>query len=417
LKTLDLPSKHQNSHTPLSAPFVLRSSEVEAVSSIRQRGPLSRTEIADVTGYSRSKITAVINNLTDLGILEEIGEGESSGGRRPRVLNFKADFGYLVGVDMGATSLDLALANFDGQIIYRADYAIDVRSGPEPVLGLLRDQLLQILHELSIQPTKIYAFGIGVPGPVEFSTGLLIAPPIMPRWEAYPIRSFIQETFPCAIVIVDNDVNVMALGELRAGAGVNEDNFIFVKVGTGIGAGIICERKIYRGSNGSAGDIGHICADRNGPPCHCGNIGCLEAIASGPPIAKRAMDAARHDPSSILSKYMQEQDNKLTALDVGRAAMEGDRIANEIIRESGRIIGEVLASLVNFYNPSLILIGGGVSNIGHQFLASIRRGILHRSLPLSTRHLRIDISPIAADAGVMGAIALALDHVFVVQSG
>ncbi|MEO8609936.1 MAG: ROK family transcriptional regulator [Chloroflexota bacterium] len=401
----------------LSAPFPLRFSESEAVASIRLHGPLSRTEIADVTGYSRSKITSVINRLTDVGILEEIGDGQSSGGRRPRVLNFKAEFGYLVGVDMGATSLDIALANFNGQIIDRVTLSIDVREGPETVLGLLQKTLLERLNHLGIHPSKIYAFGIGVPGPVEFATGLLIAPPIMPRWEAYPIRAFIHETFPCAVVIVDNDVNVMALGELRAGAGTKDSNFIFVKIGTGIGAGIICNGQIYRGSNGCAGDIGHICADRNGPPCHCGNIGCLEAIAAGPPIAKRAMDAARTDPNTILAKYMTELNGKLTAVDVGRAAMEGDRVANEIIRESGRIIGEVLASLVNFYNPSLVLIGGGISNIGHQFLASIRRGILHRSLPLSTRHLRIDTSPIAADSGIVGAISLAMEHVFEVKTG
>jgi glucokinase-like ROK family protein len=391
-------------------------SEAEALASIRKHGPLSRSEIADVTGYSRSKITAVINHLTHLGVLEEIGDGLSSGGRRPRVLNFKAEFGYLVGVDLGATSLDIALANFNGTIIDRQNRIIDVREGPEVVLGLLRNMLLETLDLHHIHPTKIYALGMGVPGPVEFTTGLLIAPPIMPRWEAYPIRAFIQETFPCAVVIVDNDVNVMALGELRGGAGMNEDNFIFVKVGTGIGAGIVCKGEIYRGSNGCAGDIGHICADRNGPPCHCGNVGCLEAIAAGPPMAKRAMEAAQSDPHTVLAKYMDEQHGKLTAVDIGRAAMEGDRIANEIIRDSGRIIGEVLASLVNFYNPSLILIGGGLSNIGHQFLASIRRGILHRSLPLSTRHLRIDISPMAADVGVIGAISLALEHVFVVEN-
>lgn len=408
-------SLRRRSEEFFSAPFRLRPSESEAVTSIRVHGSLSRTEIADVTGYSRSKITAIINRLTDSGILEEIGDGESSGGRRPRVLSFKADFGYLVGVDMGATSLDIALANFKGQVIQRVAHVIDVRNGPEDVLGLLRSTLLEMLGFLGIDPTKIYAFGIGVPGPVEFSTGLIIAPPIMPRWEAYPIRDFIRETFPCAVVIIDNDVNVMALGELRGGAGINDENFIFVKIGTGIGAGIICNGQIYRGSNGCAGDIGHICADRNGPPCHCGNIGCLEAIAAGPPIARRAMDAARTDPNTVLAKYMAEQNGKLSALDVGRAAMEGDRVANEIIRESGRMIGEVLAGLVNFFNPSLILIGGGISNIGHQFLASIRRGVLHRSMPLSTRHLRIDISPIASDSGIVGAISLAMEHVFEVR--
>lgn len=398
------------------APFELLFPHMKTVELIRIQGPLSRTEIASEIGYSRAKITSVVNDLTESGVLEEIGDGESKGGRRPRVLDFKDDFGFIVGVDMGATSLDIALANFKGELIQREFVAIDVREGPDPILKIICKTVLGWLNELDIPPTKVYAFGIGVPGPVEFTTGLLIAPPIMPGWEAYPIRAHIQETFSSAIVVVDNDVNVMALGELRAGAGIGEENFIFIKVGTGIGCGIVCKGEIYRGSNGCAGDIGHICADRSGPVCHCGNIGCLEAIAAGPPIARRAFKATRENNSKILTRYIDNNGGTLTAMDVGLAASEGDRTANEIIQDSGRMIGEVLASLVNFFNPSLIIVGGGVSNIGHQFLASIRQGVLHRSLPLSTRHLRIDISPMGSDSGIFGAIALALEHVFVQAS-
>lgn len=397
-----------------AAPFKLMLSQAKTIESIRRLGPLSRTEIADKIGYSRSKITAVVNELTNAGILQEIGDGKSSGGRRPRVLHFNANFGYVVGIDMGATSLDIAIANFEAQIIDRHEMTIDVRDGPDIILGLIRNSLLERLEYLGIPTNKVYGFGIGVPGPVEFSTGLLIAPPIMPGWEAYPIAAFIRELFTSAVVIVDNDVNVMALGELRAGAGIKEKNFLFIKIGTGIGCGIVCNGQVYRGTDGCAGDIGHICIDQNGPVCHCGNIGCLEAMAAGPAIAARATEAVRAKQSPILEKYL-EANGKLTAEDVSMAASQGDRVANEIIRESGRVIGEVLASLVNFFNPSLILIGGGISNIGHQFLASIRRGVLHRSLALSTRYLRIDTSPMGDNAGINGAIALALEHVFVID--
>ena len=390
--------------------------EVKAVESIRRRGSLSRTDIADSIGYSRSKVTSVVNSLTEAGILVEIGDGASSGGRRPRELSFNAEFGYVIGVDMGATSLDVVIADFKEQIIVRQYTKIDVRDGPEPVLNLIRDYALEKLEELHIPATRVYGIGLGVPGPVDFASGVLIAPPIMPGWEAYPIRAYFHEYFPAAVVIVDNDVNVMALGELRAGAGINQLNLLFIKVGTGIGCGIICSGEIYRGTNGCAGDIGHICADPNGPVCHCGNIGCLEAMAAGPPIAARAMEAVRAGESKILARYVDLNDGTLTAEHVGAAAAEGDRIANEIIQDSGRMIGEVLAGLVNFFNPSLILIGGDVSNIGHQFLSSIRRGVLHRSLPLSTRHLRIDTSPMGVDAGIVGAISLALEHVFVVAA-
>ena len=398
------------------APFPLEISQLNAVEAVRRVGPLSRSDIAERLSYSRSKITAVVGDLIDTGIIEEVGDGNSTGGRRPRFLDFKASFGYVVGVDLGASSLDIAIADFKGHILDRQYMPSDVREGPDAILALIRNIIIDRIEYLEIPPTKIYGIGIGVPGPVEFSTGLLIAPPIMPGWEAFPIKAFFIETFPSAVVIVDNDVNVMALGELRGGAGRNEENFLFVKIGTGIGCGIVCNGHIYRGSNGCAGDIGHICADQNGTTCHCGNVGCLEAMAAGPAIAALATKAALDNKSAILAKYFEIRNGELTAEDLGAAASEGDRVANEIIRDSGRMIGEVLASLVNFFNPSLILIGGGVSHIGHQFLASIRRGVLHRSLPLSTRHLRIDTSPMGPDAGVNGAISLALEHVFVAAS-
>ncbi len=396
-------------------PLMLEPAQAKALDTLRKIGPLSRTDIAEITGYSRSTITTVVNDLTEAGILEEIGDGDSNGGRRPRVLNFRADYAYVVGGDVGATSLDLVLANFNGDIVERLSFPLDVREGPVPVLSLIRSLINEMLENRGVPATKVVAISIGVPGPVDFQAGLLIAPPIMPGWDAYPIRHFFADSFPNAIVIVDNDVNVMALGERRAGAGKNHENFIFVKVGTGIGAGIVARGEVYRGADGAAGDIGHICADKNGPICHCGNIGCLEAIAAGPPIALRGIEAALNNRSTILAKYYHAGGEKLTAVDVGRAAAEGDPTANEIIRDSGRILGEVLAGLVNFFNPSLILIGGGVSNIGHQFLASIRGGILQRSLPLSTRKLRIDTSSMKQDAGVVGAIALALEHVFTVE--
>ncbi len=394
------------------APILLQPPQAKIAACLRRHGPLSRTDIADITGYSRSTITTVVNELTDAGILEEIGDGESSGGRRPRVVSFRPDFGYIIAVDMGATGLDLAIADFNAAMLERVSLPIDVRDGAAPILGLIHRLAIDLLEHNGIPPEKIYAFGIGVPGPVDFAAGILNSPPIMPGWDAYPIRAFFRTAFPNAVVIVDNDVNMMALGELAAGSGRRHENFIFVKVGTGIGCGIVARGEIYRGSTGSAGDIGHICADKNGPMCHCGNIGCLEAIAAGPAIAHRAAEAALAGRSQILKKYYEQCGGQLTAVEVGRAAAEGDKVANEIVRDSGYIIGEVLAGLVNFFNPSLILIGGGVSHIGLLFLSSIRSGILTRSLPLSTRHLRIDTSVLAQDAGLIGATALALTNVF-----
>jgi glucokinase-like ROK family protein len=239
----------------------------------------------------------------------------------------------------------------------------------------------------------------------------------MPGWDSYPIIQTVQQWFPAANVVVDNDVNVMALGEVNKGAGKGIDNLIFVKIGTGIGAGIICEGEIYRGTSGCAGDIGHIGVDKDGPLCHCGNKGCLETIASGPAIAERSLAAALAGQSPILLMHYERNGGVLRTEDVGEAAREGDALAIEMIRESGQYIGDVLAGLVNFYNPQMIVIGGGVSNLGNMLLSSIRQTVLHRSLPLATRDLRIVFSEIGADAGVIGAVSLAMDYLFSVSAG
>ncbi|HEY1011306.1 MAG TPA: ROK family protein [Herpetosiphonaceae bacterium] len=385
--------------------------EALVVEAIRQRGPLSRTDLAEISGCSRAKMTTVAANLLAKGILIEVGAGDSQGGRRPRLLNFNPNQGYVVGVDMGATSIDLALADLTGAILERHSEPADVRDGPAVLLERITAIINQLLARRRLDPSQVTAMGLGVPGPVEFSSGRLVSPPLMPAWDRFPIPATLQAAFPRSQVIVDNDANVMALGELVAGAGQGIDHFFLVKIGTGIGAGIICNGAVHRGSDGCAGDIGHICADRNGPICHCGKTGCLEAIAAGPALAARALELAETGRSPILASRLALQ-GQLSAADLGAAAAAGDRAALELIQDSGRLIGEALAGLVNFFNPRLIVITGGVSLIGHQLLASLKQAVLQRSLPLSTKGLRIDYGALGLDAGLRGALTLAIKHAF-----
>jgi glucokinase-like ROK family protein len=389
--------------------------EAQVVSALRRQTAISRTEISRLTNWSRPKVTAVVDKMIDRGFLMEVGEGDSQGGRRPTMLRLNNRLGYLIGVDIGATSMDLALADLNAQVLMREGGATDVRSGPDIVLGEAKKRLLKMVQQRGLLPEQILGLGIGVPGPVDFTRGVLVAPPLMPAWEDFPVRDFFRRVFPQASVWVDNDVNVMALGELRAGAGSGVENFIFVKIGTGIGCGVVCHGLVHRGSTGSAGDIGHIRADPSGPICHCGNVGCLEILAAGPAIAARAIEAARDGSSAILARKLEAGGGVLRSEDVGAAAREGDRVANDIIQSSGHMIGDVLAGLVNFFNPSMILIGGGVAGIGNQLLASIRQAVLGRSTALATRDLVISYSPTGSDVGVTGAIHLALDHLFVVE--
>jgi glucokinase-like ROK family protein len=391
--------------------------ENKLIDLVRAHSELTIAEFVSHTDYSRSKIKNCIDSLLDKKIIVVNEATEYSGGRRSKTFRLNGDLGLVAGVDIGATSVDLCIADFSGKFLARHAENISVMEGPIKILGRACSMFEQLLKEHNLRPEKLNGIGIGVPGPVDFLVGTLVSPPIMPGWDHYPIIETVQQWFPSANVVVDNDVNVMALAEINQGAGKGVDNLIFVKIGTGIGAGIICEGNIYRGSSGCAGDIGHISVNKTGPLCHCGNRGCLEALAGGPAIAERALLAAQNGQSAILLKHYEMNRNVLRTKDVGDAAREGDALAIEVIRESGQFIGDVLAGLVNFFNPEMIVIGGGVMNLGNLLLSSIRQTVLNRSTPLATRDLQIVFSETGSDTGVIGAANLAMDYMFTLSDG
>jgi predicted NBD/HSP70 family sugar kinase len=212
-------------------------------------------------------------------------------------------------------------------------------------------------------------------------------------------------------VLLDNDVNIMALGEMHAGLARTVEDLLFVKVGTGVGCGIVVDGKVYRGVSGSAGDIGHIRIDDEGPVCACGNVGCLEAHFSGAALARDAMEAARAGHSDVLAERLAAT-GVLTAADVAVAAAAGDQFAVGLVRDGGRRLGLLLAGLVSFFNPGMIVLGGEVAaGLGHPLLAELRSVVYRRSLPLATGNLPIVLSELGSQAGVVGAARMISDSV------
>jgi len=332
-------------------------------------------------------------------------------GRKRKQLVFNESAGYVVAIDLGATSVDIALCDLGASVLeHRELLDVAVSDGPQRVLGRIVEQVDDLLAKHAITPDQLYGMGMGVPGPVEFSTGHPIHPPIMPGWHKYPIKEFLTERYGC-LVYIDNDVNVMAVGEAKYGAGVGVENQLFVKIGSGIGCGVILGGRLYRGTHGCAGDIGHISLRGNEELCSCGNRGCLEAIASGRALGRLGTRLAMDGESFELAQVL-TQKGTVSAEDIAYLARRGDPLSLSLLRMSGQAIGEVLAGIINFINPSLIVVGGGVSKSGQRLIATIKEVILSKSTPLATSTLEVVPSKLGGMAGVIGAAALVVDEVF-----
>ncbi|OEU91744.1 ROK family transcriptional regulator [Streptomyces abyssalis] len=374
---------------------------------LRDGGPNSRAELGDHVDLSRSKLAVEIDRLLETGLVVADGLAASRGGRRSHNVRLTPELRFL-GVDIGATSVDVAVTNPELEILGHLNQPMDVREGPVAVF----DQVLAMVAKLrdSGVAEGFDGAGIGVPGPVRFPEGVPVAPPIMPGWDGFPVREALSQELGCP-VMVDNDVNLMAMGEMQAGVARTVRDFFCVKIGTGIGCGVVAGGEVHRGTTGSAGDIGHIQVESEGRQCPCGNRGCLEAYFGGAALARDAESAAREGLSAELSARL-EAAGRLTAEDVAGAAAAGDGTSLDLIRDGGARVGQVIAGLVSFFNPGLVVIGGGVTGLGHTLLASIRTQVYRQSLPLATGNLPIVLGELGPAAGVTGAARLISDHLF-----
>jgi glucokinase-like ROK family protein len=377
---------------------------------IRVRGTATRAELVEETGWGRTVLTQRLTELMEIGLVSEAGTGRSTGGRAPREVRFRREAAAVVGVNLGATSIDIAVTDLAGEPLATYEESWDIAQGPEATLDRLTPLIEQIIAQSPVPQADIVGIGVGLPGPVEFATGRTVSPPIMPGWNNYPVRDRLAAHFGVAVV-VDNDVNTMAIGEQRAGLARGVDDFVFVKVGTGIGAGIFSNGMLHRGSDGAAGDIGHIAVEGGSAVlCRCGRYGCLEAYAGGAALARQAQEAGESGQSRYLADLLKTADRPLTAADVTSGASAGDPACLQLLRQAAWRLGQAMAGCVNFFNPALIVFGGGVSRAGDLLLPGIRQAVLELSLPLATRNLRIDITRLGDTSGTIGAAFAVIDQ-------
>lgn len=362
---------------------------------IRSGRARTRGEIGRVTGLARSTVAQRVDALKTAGLVVELDEAApSTGGRPPSLLGFNADAGLVLAADLGATHSRVAVSNLLAQPIADTTAEVDINLGPKAVLSWLEEAFSELLAGIGRPLNEVRGIGIGLPGPVDFSRGMAVNPPIMAGWHMYPVADHWRAIHDVP-VLVDNDVNIMALGEYWAMEPKIED-FLFVKVGTGIGSGLILGGRLHRGAKGAAGDMGHVRATSDGALCRCANIGCLEATAGGGAMATRLRELG-----------LDAADSR----DVVRLVQGGNHEATRLVREGGRLIGEVLASTVNLLNPALIMVGGDLAKAEPQLLAGIREVVYQRSTTLSTTDLDISLSTLGEDAGITGAAGMAIDHI------
>jgi predicted NBD/HSP70 family sugar kinase len=416
---------------PVDAPYL------RILRLLRDQGPVSRAELGDRLDLTRPRLLAEVDRLAAAGLIAEAGLAASRGGRRSTLVELHPSLRFAA-VDLGASSIDVEVVNGRLEPLAAYQEPADIRSGPKVILQRVNELLAKARIDGAYE--RLDGVGIGVPGPVSFRDGVPVSPPIMPGWDRYPVREVLAREHGCPAV-VDNDVNIMAIGERHGGVAHSVDDFLFVKIGTGIGCGIHLAGSVYRGVDGCAGDIGHIQVDAAGPVCSCGNAGCLEAIFSGSALARDALAAARSGESPALAERLATAEGGaagadggparpdggaaragsgagggarlvITAKDVADGAAEGDVVCIRLIRDGGRRVGGVLATLVSFANPSMIVIGGGLAQLGHVLLAEIRSVVYRRSLPLATGNLPVVLSELGGRAGVTGAAVLASDAAF-----
>ena len=374
--------------------------------SVRVHDARSRADVIQQTGLPRAVVFQRVEDLLAAGLLIERGFGPSRGGRPPARLEFHGDAGHVFIAVLSSMTADAALVDLSGRLVAYQKHEVEVAEGPEATLEKLFDICRDLRSGVDNAP-PLFGVGIGLPGPVETGSGRPVSPRIMPGWSDFPVGERVADELG-APVWVENDVNLMALGEWREGVGQGHRDMLFVNVSiAGIGAGLISDGRLVRGAKGAAGELGHfqVTSDAN-VICRCGNVGCLEALASGDAIVRSAMSAGGGPVLADLGKG-----GSITPEMVAVAALHGDTGCLEVLQDSGRLIGTMLASIVDAFNPSLVVLGGEGVTSDIQ-LAAIREMVYSRSQPLATRDLVITRSQMQEKSGVVGAAWVVLDEIF-----
>jgi len=378
---------------------------------IRKNAPISRIDIARISGLSAATVTKFVNRLIDSGFLKEDGYYHSRGGRRPVLLRLEPSSGFAVGVDLGGENLRVAVVNMEADPVWKVSLLTQAEQGREKVFQRLTNTISEVLEKTDIPRDKIKGIGIGISGLIDSQKGVSLFCPNLPGWENVPLKKMIEDEFglPC---VVDDSSRAMALAEHWCGAAQDVDDFILVNVGVGVGCGIFTHGRLYRGVGGIAGEFGHMTIKEKGPRCNCGNRGCLETLASGPAIARRAREALDEGVVSEIRKLCGNNLAAITPPMIVEAAKKGDKLAFNLIEKTGEYLGIGIANLINIFNPELVVIGAGISRAGDLLLEPLKRTVRARALQQAYRMVEIKKSSLDEFGGAIGGAILILRNIF-----
>jgi N-acetylglucosamine repressor len=377
---------------------------------IREKGPISRAEIAKITKLTPPTVSNLVKELLESKLVIESDLGESQGGRKPTMLVINAKEFYIIGIDVGTETLKGVIADLNAHIVTKKAVPIPRPITNEGFIDLMKSCIRQLLEEGNIAYDKYIGIGIGMHGVVDVDTGTsLFAPNLQLRH--IPLKEELEKEFNI-LVKVENDARAMALGESWFGNGYGADDIVCVNVGSGIGAGVILNGKLFHGEHFISGEVGHMTIDINGPKCTCGNYGCLQTFASGPAIAERAKREILLGKESLITEMVNGDLDLIDGKIVYEAAIKGDALSIEILSEAGRYLGIGLTNIIHTLNPKKIIIGGGVANANGYVLKSVKETIQKRCLTQSAKQTEILLSKLGADATAIGAVTLILQELF-----
>jgi len=390
--------------------YINRMNKIKVINLIRSNQETSRAEITKKSGLSGPTVSRIVEDLINDGLVQDIGEGESRGGRRPKMLKFSGKNNFIIGIDIGTTNIYGILSDFNAKIHAEVKVPTKVEEGFIQIMKRTSEVIHELMSRQHNSNGKIFGIGMAVAGLVNRRRNIVEFSPNF-HWNNVDVVGELAKNIDIPIIF-DNVTRVMAFGEMCYGVGKSHKNFICINIGYGIGAGIIVDGDLLYGPSGMAGEFGHITLEKDSQiQCDCGNFGCLEALASGNAIAKAAQLQLKSGARSVLHDMCEGDFSKVSAQMVAEAAKQGDSLAWGVFDRAVEYLGLGIAGLINLFSPEVVVIGGGVAQSGDILFDKVRKTVNARALKKISSGVDIRPATFGIKAAVMGAVSLVLSDV------